>query len=431
MLTDSPFKEEFLHYLWRTKKLPLHHYQTTEGHTLDIIDFGTYNTDSGPDFFNGKINIDGTIWAGNIEMHVFSSDWLKHKHQYDAAYENVILHVVYENDIPVSSSHTLIPTLELKGKIPKSYINNYLNLIQSTNKIPCQHLISNVDKGKINLWKYTLTVERLENKSSLVNEIFTESRGDWEETLYIMLAKYFGSKVNKEPFEQLARSLPLSIIHKNKNNRTAFESLFFGQAGMLLADYKDDYFVKLKSEFQYQQKKYKLKPINPVSWKFSKLRPVNFPTIRIAQFVGLMYGVTFLFSRIREAERPEEIKKMLQSNVDEYWLTHYKFGTTSALKSKRIGEDFMNVLLINTIAPLLFCYGKFIGEDKYKEMAISILEDIPGENNAIIRLWKSLEITSSSAFDSQALIQLKSMYCDQYKCLSCKIGNELINMSSE
>jgi len=428
-MTISPIKEEFLHFLWRTKKISPQNLQTTDGRKIDVLDFGVYNVDSGPDFFNAKINIEGTIWAGNIEMHVFSSDWQKHKHQHDKAYENVILHVVYENDKEtiLSNEKTSIPTIELKGKIPKSYTDNYLTLMQSKASIPCQQLISYCAREKIELWKYTLTIDRLYHKSQQVADILISTGNDWEETLYIILARYFGAKVNTEPFERLARSLPLSVINKNKDKRHTLDAIFFGQAGMLMANYDDEYFVRLKKEYLFQQKKYGLKPIDPVAWKFSKMRPMNFPTVRIAQFSGLMYRVTFLFSQIREAKHPLEIRSMLHSEVTEYWYDHYRFGTLSSPIKKNTSNDFVDLLLINAIAPVLYHYGRCIGDEKYIDVAIKLLEDIGSEKNSVIDLWKQLGIPSKSSFDSQALIHLKNMYCNKFKCLSCKIGNEIMN----
>lgn len=427
-MTNSPLKEEFIHFLWRTKKLPVNGYVTTDGKMLEILDFGIYNVDAGPDFFNGKIKIDGTIWAGNIEMHVFSSDWQKHKHQHDSAYDNVVLHVVYEDDKPVLSTDNIpIPTLALKGKIPKIYLDNYLNLVQSQQKIPCQSIIHKVSEEKINLWKFTLAIERLSNKSTFVNDILTSTGQDWEETLYIMIARYFGSKVNTEPFERLARSLPLQIVQKNKDKRQTLDALYFGQAGMLMANYTDEYFETLKSEYQYQQKKYNLQPIDPVAWKFSKLRPMNFPTVRIAQFAGLMYRVSFLFSQIKEADNASEIKKILTSDISEYWKTHYRFGLVSTDKTKNTGSNFIDLLMINAIAPVLFLYGKVNDDETYIDKAISIMEYLPSEKNNIITLWNELNIKTTNAFDSQALIQLKTVYCDQQRCLSCKIGNEIMS----
>lgn len=427
-MTNSPIKEDFLHYLWRTKKILPHHLQTTDGRMVDVIDYGMYNTESGPDFFNAKIKINDTIWAGNIEMHIFSSDWKKHGHQYDKAYDNVILHVIYEDDAitPVKVNDQIIPTIVLKGKIPKTYLDNYLHLIQSTTKIPCQAMIKNIDEAKIDLWKYSLSIERIHQKSLIVGEVLHATGQDWEETLYIMVARYFGSKVNTEPFEILARSLPLSIINKNKNKRESIEALLFGQAGMLSANYKDDYFIQLKNEYKFLQKKYNLKPMEPVIWKFGKLRPMNFPTVRLAQFAGLMYRVSFLFSQVKEAESVAELKNMFNAIVSEYWEDHYRFGMESNHISKNTSPEFVDLLLINAVSPVLYLYGKINDDHSMIDKAISIPEHINGEVNNITKLWKSMGVRVKTAFDTQALIHLKNNYCNEYKCLSCKIGHELL-----
>jgi hypothetical protein len=425
----SPIREDFLHYIWRTKKIARHPFVTTDGNEVEIVDFGIYNADSGPDFFNAKIKIGDTVWAGNIEMHVFSSDWTKHRHQHDDAYENVILHVVYEYDKEIipKNQNKAIPTIELKGKIPKIYLDHYLMLMQSTAQIPCQNLISLVDEDKINLWKYSLTVERLNQKSSVVESILSSASGDWEETLYIMLAKYFGSKVNTEPFERLARSLPLSIIQKNKDKLHVLEALFFGQAGMLEGNHKEAYFSELKKEYLYQKKKHNLRPGDPVAWKFSKLRPVNFPTVRIAQFAALMHQTGFLFSIVKESEGHETLLKILKSSSSIYWDTHYRFGLVSSSSKKITGTDFIELLLINAVVPVLFQYGKTNNDQLYVDKAIQILEHIGAEKNQITTLWKNLGLSCRSAFDSQALIHLKNNYCREFRCLSCKIGNEVMS----
>ena len=427
-MTLSPIKEDFLHFLWRTKKIAPHHFVTTSGKKFEILDYGFYNLDAGPDFFNAKITIDDTIWAGNIEMHVFSSDWKKHRHQHDKAYSNVILHVVYEHDKEILIDHNTdeIPTLELKGKIPKQYLDHYLTLMQSTQSIPCQGLIKYVNSDKISLWKYSLTIERLHQKSQLVQEILDSTGHDWEETLYIMLARFFGAKVNTEPFERLARSLPLSIVYKNKDKLSVLEALYFGQAGMLAANYKDEYFTSLQKEYKYQQKKLGLRPIEAVSWKFSKLRPVSFPTIRIAQFAAFMHKVSFLFSQIREADTGNQISNIMKCEAGAYWTNHYTFDTMSKPLKKVTGKDFVELLMINAVAPVLYYYGKLNNEEKYIEKSIFILENIASETNNIIRLWQSLGVQCQSAFDSQALIHLKNNYCHNLRCMQCKIGNEIM-----
>lgn len=425
----SPIKEDFLHYLWRTKKISPHHFETTDGRKVEIIDFGVYNVDSGPDFFNAKIKIGETVWAGNIEMHVFSSDWQKHNHQADKAYDNVILHVVYENDknITLKNQHFPIPTIELKGKIPSIYLNQYLHLMQSQDEIPCSKLLRNVDMEKIQFWKYSLVVERLFQKSDKIKSLLDSTHQDWEETLYILIARYFGAKVNAEPFERLAKSLPLSIISKNKDKLHSIEALLFGQAGMLQADYKDEYFQNLKKEYNYLKHKYQLMSIDAVAWKFSKLRPVNFPTIRIAQFAYFLAHNHSFFAIIKEAQNASEIKNHIKSSASEYWDTHYKFEHESGHEKKLTGTDFVDIILVNAICPILYYYGKFHDDETYIDKAIHILEHLSPESNKITKMWKSYNLKSKTAFDSQALIQLKTHYCDTFQCLRCNIGHAILN----
>ena len=431
MLSHSPIKEDFLHFLWRTKKIGSQNFETTDGRWVEIIDFGIYNSDAGPDFFNGKIELDHTIWAGNIEMHIFSSDWKRHKHQVDKAYENVILHVVYEHDSEIfRADGSIIPVIELKGKIPKHFLDTYLSLIQSSDDIPCKNLISAVSPQKIDLWKYTLAIERIEQKTTHVSTILASCNDDWEECFYILLARYFGSKVNTEAFESLARKLPLFILRKNQDKPLALDALYFGQAGFLNADFDDAYFQDLKKEYYYQQKKYQLVPMNPVAWKFSKLRPMNFPSIRIAQFSALMSKADFLFSSILEIKDPAILRALFKTQLSFYWKSHYRFGHVSKPISKNMGPKFIDLLLINAVVPILFEYGKRNDDQTYIDQAIAILESIPSEKNAIIDNWKVLHVSSKSAFDSQALIQLKTQYCDAHRCLSCQIGNEIISGKS-
>lgn len=423
-----PIKEDFLHYLWRTKKLNPQDLVTSDGIQIHIVDHGIYNVDSGPDFFNAKVEIGGILWAGNVEMHVFTSDWIKHGHTGDKAYDNVILHVVYEHDInPVKDvGLAKIPTIELKGRIPKIYLERYLSLVQSSDSIPCQRLIKNVDPAKIELWKYTLMVDRLHGKANQMASVLFQNTNDWEETLYIMLARYFGSKVNTEPFEMLAKSLPLRIIQKNHNKALSVEALVFGQAGMLQATYIDEYFLQLQEEYKFLQKKYQLSPINPVVWKFSRMRPVNFPTVRLAQFAALLRRSVNLFSKIQEVETIQELRSLLRAEPPSFWDTHYRFGKESPVLCKNISDEFIDLLMINTIAPILYLYGKTIDDSSFIDKAIHWLEAIKAEKNNIITAWRSAGVHVKTAFDSQALIHLKQHYCDEYRCLDCKIGHEIM-----
>lgn len=424
----QPIKEEFLHYLWKTKKLNPENLVTTEGIPIHVKDYGNYNVNSGPDFFNAKIDIDGTIWAGNVEMHVYASDWIKHGHSTDKAYDNVILHIVYEYDLNSNADIALakIPTIELKGRIPKIYLERYLSLVQSSDNIPCQRLIKNVDPSKIELWKYALLVDRIYQKANRTAAILFHQNNDWEETLYIMLAKYFGANVNTEPFEMLAQSLPFKILQKNIDNPLAISALIFGQAGMLKAGYEDDYYVQLQEEYRFLQNKYQLTPINPVVWKFSKMRPVNFPTVRLAQFAALIQISNNLFSKIKETSDLSTLRALLKAIPNPYWDNHYRFGKTSPYLDKSISDNFIDLLIINTIAPVIYLYGKMMQEESYIDKVIHWLDGIKAEQNQITKIWKAIGVKIKTAFDAQSLIHLKLNYCDEFKCLNCKIGHEIM-----
>ena len=428
-MTPSPLKEDFLHFLWRTKKIPPR-LQTTDGREIEIVEFGNYNADAGPDFFNAKVRIGGTLWAGNVEMHVFTSDWSRHRHQHDNAYDNVILHVVYEADQKTGSGAD-IPVLELKGKIPRHYLDHYLTLMQATAPVPCHRLISGVPKSKIGFWKYSLTAERLQAKSVLVQQILDSTGFNWEETLYIMLARYFGARVNTEPFERLARKIPLNLVLKNKDKPLVLEALCFGQAGMLNASYQDEHYTLLRQEYEYLRKKYDLSPMDPVAWKFARMRPVNFPTIRIAQFSDLMHRMDFLFRSISEAHGPKDVRKLLACRAGAYWDDRYRFDTPSKEYEKSPGASFTDLLIINAVAPVLFHYGTVYNEEKFHNKAIGLLEDTKAEENSIIRHWKELGLEVNSAFDSQSLIQLRQNYCSSHACMNCRIGNEIMNANND
>lgn len=428
-MTPSPIKEDFLHFLWRTKKISPG-LVTTDGKEVEIVDFGHYNGDAGPDFFNARVKIGGTLWAGNVEMHVFSSDWTRHRHHHDKAYDNVILHVIYEDDQKHGAGKD-IPVLELKGKIPRHYLDHYLSLMQTSAAVPCKNLISAVDKTKIALWKYSLAAERLQGKAGVVQHILDSTSQNWEETLYIMLARYFGARVNTEPFERLARKVPLSLVHKNKDKPVVLEALFFGQAGMLQAAYRDEHYTTLRNEYEYQRKKYSLTAMDPVAWKFARMRPVNFPTIRIAQFCDLMHRADFLFRSISEADGHREVRKLLACRAGSYWNDRYRFDTPSKMYEKSPGTAFTDLLIINAVCPVLFHYGTLHNDEKFHDKAIGLLEETKAEENNIIKEWKELGMDIKSAFDSQALIQLRQNYCSAHACMKCRIGHEIMNAGND
>jgi len=419
-------KEEFLHYIWKYKLYQNAKLQTHTGESIEIINHGIHNFDSGPDFFNAKIRIGDTIWVGNVEMHIKSSDWNLHNHNTDKAYDNVILQVVVNHDIDVLRTNGQeIPTLQIKSN--KDLLNNYQSLIKKDTWVACEDYLDSVDRFKLNVWLEKLTIERLEQKSDRINNILGQVNNSWETAFYYQLARNFGFKLNSDPFELLAKSLSLISISKHKDNLFQIETLLFGQAGFLDEVGGDEYYLKLQKEYLYLQKKFKLKPIEKHLWKFLRSRPGNFPTIRIAQFAKLVYESKSMFSKTLEIDKKEVLHDLFVVKPSEYWDTHYLFNKTSILKSKSLGKSAVEIILINTVIPFLFVYGKAKGQYQYQERALDLLENIKAEKNSIISNWDKLGIKSTSAFDTQALIQLKNNYCNQKKCLNCQIGNTIIN----
>jgi hypothetical protein len=419
--------EEFLHYIWKYKRYDSAELITQSGENIQVLKQGDHNTDAGPDFFNSKVKVGKTLWAGNVEIHIKSSDWKKHKHELDKAYDNVILHVVYENDEKLfRKSGEEIPTLELKGKFDKQAFKKYLQFKDSKAWVPCATQLKSVESFTLNTWLDRLLVERLERKSVNISLCLEKNKNNWEETFYQQLARSFGFKVNSDPFELLAKSLPISVLARHKSSLFQIEALLYGQAGMLNKEFTDTYSQYLQNEYVFLQKKYKLKPIDTHLWKFLRLRPSNFPTIRIAQFAGLIHNSVHLLSKILEAKKTEDIKALFKVKASEYWQTHYLFDKASEKKSKSLGSNSINNIIINTIVPFLFVYGKSKGEEKYVEGALSLLEKVEEEQNSIITKWKQYGVDADSAYRSQALLQLKNEYCLNKRCLECAVGAKLL-----
>jgi len=418
-------REEFLHYIWKYKLFNNKDLKTQNQEKLEILNQGIHNTDAGPDFFNAKIKINNTIWAGNIEIHINSSDWYKHNHQSDKAYGNVILQVVFNNDKDVlRTDGQIIPTLIVEFN--NELLNNYESLIKNESWIPCQNEINKVDSFTIHNWLEKLAIERLEEKSERIYKLLEQTNNSWENAFYIQLASNFGFKLNSMPFELLAKSLPLNYLAKHKDNLFQIEALLFGQAGFLNGESGDEYFNQLQKEYAYLKKKFKLEPIENHLWKFLRSRPGNFPTIRIAQYSKLIYSSTSLFSKILEAKTIHNLYRLFIVNPSEYWENHYVFNKESVKKRKSLGKSAVDIILINTIIPFLFIYGDSKGKPEYKTRAIEFLETMKPEKNSIVAKWNELGIGSENAFHSQALIQLKNKYCNHKKCLNCQIGNCII-----
>ena len=421
MLEIEVMKEEFLYYLWENRLIDKA-LRTIEGEAVEVVATGYRNTDSGPDFLEARIQIGDKLWAGHVEIHVKTSDWNRHGHQTDKAYKNVILHVVYENDTKVND----IPTLELKGHFDETLFANYQRFISSKNWIPCEKSISKVPVSTRLSWLDRMAVERLESKSDTVTKILNANQFDWEDALYKQLMRYFGLKVNNEAFEYLSNILPFKTLLKHADNLIQLEAMLFGCAGFLEEDYNEEYPLLLKREFAVMKAKFNLLAMPAERWRFMRMRPSNFPTIRLAQMAQLIHKNGCLFSKIREAKNGNEVKALFDVAASKYWETHYRFGTPTKSKPKHLGDSTADVLMINAVAPLLFCYGKLHKDESVCETAMLFLEETEAEDNAIIRHFASCGIKADNAMQTQALLYLFNMYCKRKRCLECRLGNVLM-----
>ena len=419
-------KEEFLQFIWKQGLFIKNDLKTMDGKLVEIISPGQTNSDSGPDFFNARVRIGETIWAGNVEIHQKSSHWYQHRHDTDAAYNNVILHVVEQHDKPVQVKNHELPTLEIR--YPAEILENYEQLLKSKRWVPCEEKLPDVDPFILRFWYSSLMIERLQSKTGDILTILEQNKNNWNETFYQLLSRNFGMKTNALPFEMLAKSLPLNVLSKHKNNLFQLEALLFGQSGLLNATLLgDDYLLSLRKEYSYLYKKYGLSGIESYLWKFMRLRPINFPTIRIAQLATLIHHSSALFSRILETENPNELRKLFDVSASEYWNTHYSFNKISKDNhTKTLGDTAFNNLVINTIVPMLFVYGDQHLDQTMKDRALQLLEKLAPESNQIIRKWNELGIDCRSAFETQALLQLKNSYCANKKCLNCQLGAKII-----
>lgn len=424
-------KEAFLHYVWRLKKFNAHDLKTNQGEAISLLETGRLNADAGPDFLNARLRIGDTLWAGNIEIHVKSSDWIKHGHGQDPAYDSVILHVVHEEDVPIfRKDGGRIPCLELKPRIPSSLVANYARLKTKDHWVPCASFLPAVsDMRKLNCLERVL-VERLEKRVQSISVLHEACSNNLEHTFYQVLAKSFGQPVNATAFEQLALSLDLGIILKHRNNLLQTEALLFGQAGLLNIDFQDDWPKQLKREYQFLKHKHGLSPISPQHWKFLRMRPSNFPTIRISQFARLISNRHPLLTVFLDAQNLEALEGLLSLETSLYWHSHYVFDKASKLQSKCLGKMMARRILVNGILPFFFFYGRISGRESYQQKALNYLELLPPENNKIIKEWNTLGMPAQSAANTQALLQLKKEYCSSFKCLQCSIGDFILRGDS-
>ena len=410
-------KEEFLYYLWENRLLNLD-LKTTEDEEISVISVGNRNYDSGADFINARIKIGKALWAGQVEIHVRASDWFKHKHQNDDNYNNVILHVVYECDTDLLK----IPTLEIKGKFDVSLFYNYNKFINSKNWIPCGEFIGGVQGFTINSWLDRMLVEHLENECKDLDFRLKNNHYDWEQTFYQRLMRYFGLKINNDSFEYLSRVLPLNILLKHLDNHLYVESMMFGCAGFLEKDFEEGYPSLLKREFKMLKSKFGLKVMPVSNWKFLRLRPPNFPTIRIAQLAKIIINNGNMFSKIRDSLGLDEIIGLFYVELNEYWDSHFQFEKVSKIeKRKALGRTAIDSVLINAIVPMLFYYGYFHCLESYKEKAMTYLEQIDAEDNVIIRNFNNSGVILQNAFQTQAALFMYKYYCRRRRCLECRI----------
>jgi hypothetical protein len=437
--------EDFLHYLWRFQiwNAPL---QTSNGDSVEVLKPGFHNTDGGPDFLNTSIRIGGTLWAGHVEIHGKSSDWYAHHHDQDPAYNSVVLHVVYENDASAnrSTKHvpgtaevcelngvkrsigTSIPTCSVRGKFSENVYQTFSDWKNSRGFVPCERQLQNLPKHKRIMLLERLNIERLEEK---VNEILidlTYNLNSWEETFYQHLLRGFGLRINADPFHQIAKRTPLKFLQKHADNRFQLEAMLFGQAQLLNSTFNDSYPKALQEEYAFLQQKFGLLPIAEGLINFLRLRPCSFPTLRLAFFASLIQRRSQVFQDILQIQTIDEGLNLLQVEVSEYWKTHYVFDKPSVEKLKELGVSTQHSIFINTIIPFLFAFGKLRDKSEICERTLGFLQDLPAENNQLIRQWKSCGMPANTASDSQALLTLKKQYCDWKRCLKCGIGIELL-----
>ena len=421
-------QEDFLHYIWKHKKFRFNNLETTTGESIVVTSVGQHNFNSGPDFFNSKIKVGDQLWAGNVEIHIKSSDWFLHSHEQDQAYDNVILHVVWEDNTEVfRKDNTPIPTLQLKDVVDVTMLNNYEKLFAKQNKwINCENDFPSTDDFVLSNWLERLYLERLERKSETINTLLVASKNDWESVFFKMLTKNFGLKVNGESFFSLAQSIDFSIIRKIQSNPQVLEAFLFGQAGLLEQDVEDAYYLDLKNEYKFLKQKFGLHNNQVLPLQFFRLRPLNFPTIRLSQLANLYNKHQNLFSKVIELNEVEDFYELFKVSTSDFWKTHYTFQKASKTSIKTLSKSFVDLLLINTILPIKFCYAKQKGVEIDSEI-IKIATAITSEKNNIISAFNNLKKVSKSSLDSQALIQLKTEYCDKNNCLKCAVGNQFLN----
>lgn len=417
---NTIMKEEFIYYLWENRLLS-NDLVTVDGEEVNIISVGIRNHDSGPDYLDTRIKIGDTLWVGHVEMHVNASDWFRHGHQDDEAYNNVVLHVVYHNDC----ERLNIPTVEIAGKFDENILARYEGFMRSRQWIPCEKIISNVQQFTWLSWLERLVVERLETEVKDVFTCLVENNYDWEETVYQRVMRYLGMKVNNDAFERLAKILPLKILRKHIDNALQVEAMIFGCAGFLEGMFEEPYPVLLQREFKILKSKFNLSVMPMACWKFLRMRPPNFPTVRLAQTASLICSCDTLFSKILTINDLKTIRNVFDVKTNDYWDTHFIFGKPSKKMTKTFGTTAVDMLIINAIAPVLFCYGIYHDNEALKEKSLGFLEKMKPEDNLVIRKFEKMGVNVCNAQQSQAVLHLYKCYCKKRKCLNCRVFSAL------
>lgn len=427
--------EKLLHYVWKHKLFPLATLATTEGQEVEVIDPGRHNSDAGPDFFNAKVKINGTLWVGNVEIHDRSSDWYVHGHDHDTNYDNVVLHVAETIDREVRDT-TGRTVAQMQLSVPASVRANYEELLHTDRFPPCYRIVPLLPRLTVHSWMAVLQTERLEQKTAAIQRRADALDGSWEDAYFVTLARNFGFGINGDTFEQWAMNVPLAKVGHHRDDIFQVEAFFMGQAGLLdmqaVPSYyqaeakREGYFDKLRNEYLYLAHKFALTPIDYKQWRFLRLRPQNFPHIRISQLANLYLERKAGLSVVIECKTIEQLRSVMQTHVTPYWETHYTFGSTSTRNEKHISPSSMNLLMINTAVPMIFAYGRHVGDESLCQRAVDFLDELKAENNNIVRMWRDCGLAALSAGDSQALIQLKKEYCDRRECLRCRIGYEYL-----
>ena len=431
--------EQLLHYVWKHRLFPLRQLATTDGQPVEVIDPGLHNRNAGPDFFNAKMKIGGMMWVGNVELHSRSSEWYQHGHDSDKAYDNVVLHVVEQADTEVvTSSGRTLPQMVVE--IPENVVANYRQLTAAESRPPCHDTVASMPALRLHSWLSALQMERLEQKTTAIEGLLKTYDGSWDDVFFCTLARSFGFGVNSEAFETWARTIPLMQVGHHRDDIFQVEAFFLGQAGLLSPDslprshrqeaVRDGHFLRLQREYSYLAHKFSLSPMNGHQWRFMRLRPQNFPYIRLSQLAWMYWKQDARLSNVLAAASIDELHRLLRAEATDYWHTHYVFGVETAGNRKQLSKASVGLLILNAVVPTMFAYGRHRHDEKLCDRAFDLLEQLPAEHNHIVRRWEECGVKASHAGDTQALLQLQTRYCDRKDCLRCRIGYEYLKAAN-